>query len=148
MFRGATLSVSSDAISSASTALAATGSARAPVPTPPPPEPAAPSSDAALGLTILPAAADAGRWREPEDAKRVAQMNHDFKLRNELLGTAVPNKYLELVAGLRSATRAFNASLVEIPEQPLPHLKWYESPNIALRDPVYRPTACACASRV
>lgn len=130
---GATPSVSSDAISSASTALAATGSARAPVPTPPPPEPAAPSSDAAITMRArLLTLADG----ESQQARRVAQMNSDFKLRNELLGTAVPSKYLELVAGLRSATRAFNSSLVEIPEQPLPHLKWYESPNIALRDPV------------
>lgn len=128
---GVTPSVSSNAITSASNALAATGSARAPVP--PPPAPAAATSDAAISMRARLLTLAEG---ESQQAQRVAQMNSDFKLRDGLLGTAVPNKYLELVAGLRSSVRAFNASLIDLPEQPLTHLKWYESPNIALRDPV------------
>lgn len=130
---GAKLSLTSNSLSSAGTALAATGSAREPVPTlPSEPAVAATTANAVSMRARLLTLADG----ENQQAQRLAQQNSDFKLRTELLGTAVPNKYMELVDGLRSAVRAFNASLVEIPEQPLTHIKWYESPNIALRDAV------------
>lgn len=134
---GAKLSLTSNSLSSAGTALAAAGSAVEPVPSARAPLPSEPE----VAATTAPAASMRARLLtlaegENQQAQRLAQQNSDFKLRTELLGTAVPNKYIELVDGLRSSVRAFNASLVEIPEQPLTHIKWYESPNIALRDAV------------
>jgi hypothetical protein len=71
---------------------------------------------------------------ESRAALRQMEARGDFNRRTELLGTAVPERYMQLVAGLRSAVREFNASLAEIPDKPLPRLGWYESPNVALRD--------------
>jgi hypothetical protein len=73
---------------------------------------------------------------ESEQAQQLASLRSDFDRRGELLSTAVPEKYLELVDGLRNAVREFNEKLVEIPDQPLVRLGWYESPNVTLRDAV------------
>lgn len=69
-------------------------------------------------------------------ARRMAGLQDDFSRRGELLGVAVPQCYMKLVAGLRAAVRDFNAQLVELPEYPLTRLNWYESPNVSLGDAV------------
>lgn len=66
---------------------------------------------------------------------QLADMQSDFNRRGEILGSAVPACYLELVANLRDAVRAFNATLNHAPETPVPVISWQESPNIVLRDP-------------
>mgnify|MGYP003596753463 CR=1 FL=1 len=68
-------------------------------------------------------------------AMRTANLRRDFKLRANTLNTAVPEKYLALVDLLRSAVNTFNGALVEIKDKPIPHIKWTESPNVALREP-------------
>lgn len=67
-------------------------------------------------------------------ARRMADIQNDFSLRGELLGVAMPQCYLKLVAGLRSALREFNSQLVDLPEYPLTKLNFYESPAVALND--------------
>jgi hypothetical protein len=69
-------------------------------------------------------------------ARRMAGLQDGFNRRGELLGVAMPQCYLKLVAGLRTAVRDFNAQLVDLPEYPLTRLNWYESPNVALGDTV------------
>jgi hypothetical protein len=71
---------------------------------------------------------------ESRSALRQAAARNDFNRRSEFLPTAVPACYQELVAGLRSAVRAFNSSLAEIPDRPLARVGWFETPNVALRD--------------
>lgn len=70
------------------------------------------------------------------NAARYVQSMADFAKRGELLIQEVPNKYLELVDGMRRAVRAFNDAL-EHPnkENPIPIVRWHETPNVALRDP-------------
>lgn len=69
-------------------------------------------------------------------ARRMAGLKDDFGRRDELLAVAMPQCYLKLVAGLRTAVRDFNAQLVDLPEYPLTRLNWYESSNVTLGDVV------------
>jgi hypothetical protein len=127
-------------------------------PTPPPAPAAAPSSveDAGPTTSAGPAASEgsaaAAPSLEPEtrirdrlleiaagdnaNAARYVQSMSDFARRGELLIQEVPNKYLELVDGMRRAVRAFNDALAHpSQENPIPIIRWHETPNLALRDP-------------
>lgn len=73
---------------------------------------------------------------DSDNAARLAQSQLDFARRGELLYKAVPEKYLEIVAALRTAVRTYNDALRQNPENPVPYCQWYESPNVALREPV------------
>jgi hypothetical protein len=72
---------------------------------------------------------------ESQRAESLAQQQRDFLRRDELLAKAMPACYLSLVDSLRAAVRAFNDSLAHVPDQPLAHISWYETPNIVLADP-------------
>lgn len=72
---------------------------------------------------------------DSDNAARLAQTRSDFAQRAELLHKAVPEKYLEIVAALRLAVRSYNDALRQIPDNPIPHCQWYESPNVTLREP-------------
>lgn len=72
---------------------------------------------------------------DSDNAARVAQTRNDFAQRAEILHKAVPEKYLEIVGALRAAVRSYNDALRQIPDNPIPHCQWYESPNVTLREP-------------
>jgi hypothetical protein len=69
------------------------------------------------------------------NAARYVQSVADFARRGELLIQEVPRKFLELVDAMRASVRAFNDALVQPEGNPIPHVRWHETPNIALRDP-------------
>lgn len=71
---------------------------------------------------------------DSDNAARLVQQQHDFASRAQLLLTAVPAKYFELVERLHDAVRAYNSALVQLPENPIPPVTWYETPNVVLRD--------------
>lgn len=71
---------------------------------------------------------------DSDNAARLVQQQHDFANRAQLLLTAVPAKYFELVERLHDAVRAYNSALLQLPENPIPPVTWYETPNVVLRD--------------
>jgi hypothetical protein len=73
---------------------------------------------------------------ESDSAARLVQSRHDFARRGELLIKAVPDKYLELAAAIRAAVRMYNDALEQQPENPIPVIHWFESPNVILREPL------------
>lgn len=72
---------------------------------------------------------------DSQNAARHVQSVADFARRGELLIQEVPKKFLELVDAMRASVRAFNDALVQPEGNPIPHVRWHETPNIALRDP-------------
>lgn len=131
---------------------AATPAADAPAAAAPPAQaqaPAAPAQPAPAAPVSAPAsttdsedAAHAARARllqiarvDSDNAARLAAQNADFSRRGELLIKAVPERYLQLIAELRTSVRAFNSALVSAPGNIIPHITWTETPNVALRDP-------------
>jgi hypothetical protein len=73
---------------------------------------------------------------DSDNAARIVQTRNDFARRGELLMKAVPDKYLELVVALRAAVRLYNDALQQQPENPIPTIHWFESPNVTLREPL------------
>lgn len=73
---------------------------------------------------------------DSDNAARLVQSRSDFARRGEILFKAIPEKYLELVGALRNGVRSYNDALRQLPENPIPHCQWYESPNVALREPL------------
>lgn len=66
----------------------------------------------------------------------MAALQKDTSRREALIAAATPACYLNLVARLRTAVRAFNESLIDVPEEPISRILFYESPNVSLEDPV------------
>lgn len=107
----------------------------------PPAAPAA-AADASSALSDTDLEAQRTRARlldlaraDSDNAARLAQTRSDFAQRAELLHKAVPEKYLEIVGALRAAVRSYNDALRQIPDNPIPHCQWFESPNVTLREP-------------
>lgn len=116
------------------------------------PHPAGPSGDVTRDSTHAPAAETAAATAgaptqqvraklldvaqlDSQNAARHVQSVADFARRGELLIQEVPKKFLELVDAMRASVRAFNDALVQPEGNPIPHVRWHETPNIALRDP-------------
>jgi len=72
---------------------------------------------------------------ESENAADAIQRERDNALRTEVIGKAVPERYLQLVHELRDAVRLFNQSLQPPEGQTIALIAWQETPNVALQDP-------------
>jgi hypothetical protein len=72
---------------------------------------------------------------ENENAADAAQRDADNAMRTEVVGKAVPERYLRIVEEIREAVRVFNSSLQDPEGRSIPRITWFETPNVALKDP-------------